>query len=142
VVGPSLPGAPATSYFGLAGTALGSGRFASFADSGTGSIVGFNASTGVLLVPAGYISGTPLRTSTAIWNNVTFADLGLDPGMTFDYSWGNGEDFLPPVPGHADRFLVKVGGLFPVPENNNTILLLFGAIGMLAAYRSKLAVGS
>jgi hypothetical protein len=142
VVGPSIPGEPATSYFGLAGSALGTGLFASFADSGTGPLVGFNAATGVLLVPVGYVSGTPLGTSTAIWNNTTFADLGLDPGRTDYYSWGNGEQFLPPVPGHADRFFVKIGGLFPVPENGNTILLLLGAIGMLAAYRSKLAVRS
>ena len=70
VVGPSIPGEPATSYFGLAGgSALGTGLSASFADSGTGPIVGFNAATGVLLVPVGYVSGTPLGTSTAIWNN-------------------------------------------------------------------------
>jgi len=37
---------------------------------------------------------------------------------------------------------VKVGDSFPVLEKDNTILLLFGAIGMLAAYRSKLAVSS
>jgi hypothetical protein len=138
VVGPSSPGEPATSYFGLAGSALGSGLFASFADSGEGPIVGFNAATGVLLVPVGYVSGAPLGTSTAIWNNATFTDLGLDPGTTQEYSWGNGEQFLPPVPGHADRFLVKVGGPFPAAENGNTILLLLGAVGMLAAYRSKL----
>ena len=107
VLGPSIPGEPATSYFGLAGSALGWGLSASFADSGEGPIVGFNASTGVLLVPVGYVSGTPLGTSTAIWNNATFADLGLDPGTIQEYSWGNGEQFLPPVPGHADRFSSK-----------------------------------
>jgi len=142
VVGPSMPGEPATSYFGLAGSALGWGLSASVADSGEGPIVGFNAAIGVLLVPVGYVSGAPLGTSTAIWNNATFADLGLDPGTIQEYSWGNGEQFLPPLPGHADRFFVKVGDSFPVPENGNTILLLFGAIGMLAAYRSKLAVSS
>jgi hypothetical protein len=59
---------------------FGSGGFTE-ASSASGDNVGIQAAA--VLVPAGYVSGTALSDS-AIYDNVTFADLGLTPG-TYGY---------------------------------------------------------
>jgi len=42
-----------------------------------------------LYVPAGYVSGAPLLTSSSTWNNQTIASLGLTLG-TYTWTWGSG----------------------------------------------------
>ena len=41
-----------------------------------------------LLVPLGYVSGSPL-TGTATWTNQTIAGMGFTPG-SYLYTWGSG----------------------------------------------------
>jgi len=79
------------SYSGLTGpTSFGSGSI-QFASSGSGDLAGISGvSPGFLFVPLGYISGTTLS-STATWNNATFASLGVTPG-TYVWSWGTGQE--------------------------------------------------
>ena len=55
---------------------------------GSGDFVGIDDSEGFLGVPTGYVSGHAL-TSSATWNNATFASLGVTPG-TYVWTWGTG----------------------------------------------------
>jgi len=51
---------------------------------------GFNTLAGgsfFLDLPAGYASGSPLGFSENTWNNMTFATLGITPGL---YTWSSG----------------------------------------------------
>jgi hypothetical protein len=41
-------------------------------------------------LPSGYVSGSELS-SSATWDNATFASLGVTPG-SFVWTWGNGAD--------------------------------------------------
>jgi hypothetical protein len=66
--------------FGTGGT--------TFASSGTGDIVGINGSGDEVVVPLDYSSDTSLS-DTAIYENATFASLGLTPG-TYTWTWGGG----------------------------------------------------
>jgi hypothetical protein len=61
-------------------TSFGSG-FGATAGNGSGNLVGIDAGGfGLLLnVPAGYVSGNVLS-SSATWNNATFASPGVTPG--------------------------------------------------------------
>ena len=56
------------------------------ADSGEGDIAGIIGFSGVLLVPHGYISGTPLS-DTATYLDRTFLTLGAIPGI-YEWEWG------------------------------------------------------
>jgi hypothetical protein len=58
------------------------------ADTGTGNIVGVFGDQGILIVPQGYASGTPL-VDTATYLNETFDKLGVIPG-TYVSKWGAG----------------------------------------------------
>jgi hypothetical protein len=87
---------------------FGSGSI-TFSSSGGGNIVGF-AGPRTLAVPNGYVSNTPLGTSTATWDNATFASLGLKSG-TYVWSIASG-----------DTLTVQVGSI-PEPPS----LALFGA---------------
>ena len=73
---------------GFSGPAsFGNGGFR-LASSGSGGTVGVLGAYGYLLVPAGYISGTPV-TESATFANQSFASLGFTPG-TYTYTWGSG----------------------------------------------------
>jgi hypothetical protein len=86
VTGPT--GAANDIYGGFTGpTSFGSGGLF-FADIGSGDMVGIGGFYNSLVVPQGYVSGTALS-STATWNNATFASLGLTPG-TYVWTWGTG----------------------------------------------------
>jgi hypothetical protein len=120
-------------YKGLSGpTSFGSGSGA-YASSGTGNLVAIVGGIPNLDVPQGYVSGTLLGVSTATWNNATFASLGITPG-TYVWNWGTGM--------HTDSYTLQIGPAGPtngVPETGSTIALMLGAIGTLAAFRSKSA---
>lgn len=53
--------------------------------SDSGDVVGVNGLFGALLVPTGYTSGT-LLSNTSVWDNATFASLGVTPG-TYTWTW-------------------------------------------------------
>jgi hypothetical protein len=95
-------------YTGFTGpTSFGSGGFTS-ASSGTGDSAEIWADSAqfgrpLLWVPAGYVSGSALS-ETSIYNNATFANLGVIPG-TYTWTWGSGPnqsftlEIPNPVPG-------------------------------------------
>lgn len=76
-------------------TSFGSGIYTP-ATSGSGDVIEFlGAYTSALggpniWLPSGYVSGTELS-SSATWDNATFASLGVTPG-TFVWTWGNGAE--------------------------------------------------
>ncbi len=76
-------------------TSFGSGSYTP-ASSGSGDVIEFlGAYTPAvggpnIWLPSGYVSGTELS-SSATWDNATFASLGVTPG-TFVWTWGNGAD--------------------------------------------------
>jgi hypothetical protein len=90
--GTILTGAPASSvsdYLGPTGPiTFGSGG-ASFANSGTGGLVGI-INSGVLAVPVGYVSNS-LLSDTATYNSKTINSLGATPGI-YEWTWGSGAD--------------------------------------------------
>lgn len=73
----------------IAGPAnFGAGGFA-LATSGAGPIAGINTTISMLVVPAGYIDGTPLGVATTTWSGQTLAGMGVTPG-TYVWTWGAG----------------------------------------------------
>jgi hypothetical protein len=106
-----------------------------FANSGTGDTVGMQFNRGnplfiFLVVPDGYVSGTPLSDS-ATYNNVTLRTLFVTPG-TYVWTWGDGAD---------QRFTLKIESLGvppPVPDGGSTVSLLGCALFGVAALRRKL----
>jgi hypothetical protein len=80
--------------------------------------VGIYGALGDLSVPNGYSSGNFLS-STAIWDNETFASLGLTPG-TYVWTWGSGTE--------ADSFTLKT----VVPEPGSLALLATGLLCLIA----------
>jgi hypothetical protein len=114
-------------YTGFTGpTSFGSGG-RTFADSGSGDSVGIaNFSllidVPVVIVPPGYVSGSPLS-DTSTYDNQTLNTLGATPG-TYEWTWGSGVN---------QNFTVQVG---PVPEPSS--LLLFGvALAALPLVRTR-----
>jgi hypothetical protein len=129
ITGPG--GASQSQYTGFAGpTNFGSGALV-FADTGSGDGVGIvgSGSNTFLLVPQGYVSGSALS-SSATFNNVTLADLGVTPGI-YVWIWGEGAD---------QNFDLEIGlGVPPpVPDGGSTVSLLGCALLGLAALRRKL----
>jgi len=126
------PFSTVSQYSGISGpTSFGSGTmFNTFADSGSGNLVGVAGSIGRITVPTSYTSGTPLGISTATWNNESFASLGITPG-TYVWTWGSGI--------HADSFTLNILQPNSVPDSGSTVALMLGAVGTLVAFRSTLA---
>ena len=79
-----------------------------------------------LLVPEGYVSGNALS-SSATWNNATFASLGVTPG-TYVWTWGTG----------ANQNFTLIIGRAGAPDGGSTVSLLSVALLGLAAVRRKL----
>jgi hypothetical protein len=126
ITGPN--GAANDIYTGFTGpTSFGSGSQI-FADFGSGDMVGIDGFSNSLVVPQGYVSGTALS-SSATWNNATFASLGVTPG-TYEWTWGTG---LP-----NQNFTLIIGGA-GVPDGGSTVSLLGCALLGLAAVRRKLS---
>ena len=120
-------GGPVTGYTGFTGpTSFGPGGLF-FATTGSGDLVGISSGARALYVPLGYVSGATLS-SSAIWNNATFASLGVTPG-SYMWTWGTG---LP-----NQNFTLIIGGA-GVPDGGSTISLLGCALLGLAALRRKL----
>ena len=102
--------------------------------AGSGGIVGLGtfdeASGGVVAVPQGYVSGTPLGTSTATFSNATISSLGLTPGA-YVWTWGDGAT--------ADSFTLdisSVGAAAPAPEPATWAMMVLGLVG-LALLRTR-----
>ena len=130
ITGPG--GASQSQYTGFIGpTNFGSGTLI-FADTGSGDGVGIFRRS--IIVPQGYVSGSALS-SSAIFNNATFASLGVTPGI-YVWAWGTGlanQNFTLQIG------LVSVPGVPGVPDGGSTVsLLVFGLLG-LAVLRRKLS---
>ncbi|MBV9008588.1 MAG: VPDSG-CTERM sorting domain-containing protein [Verrucomicrobia bacterium] len=97
------------------GPITGPGSFGSglgiLASSGSGDIAGLTLASRIT-VPQGYVSGTVLSDSS-IYNNATFASLGLTPG-TYEWSWGTGAN---------QNFTLQIG-TSRVPDSGSTLVLL------------------
>jgi PEP-CTERM motif-containing protein len=116
-------------YKGLTGpSSLGSGSFED-ADSGSGSLVGVAGSLApfpILGVLVGYVSGSPLGTSTDTWDHATFASLGVKPGV-YEWTWGSGAN---------QNFTLDA-----VPEPSTWAMMLLGFAGLcFAGYRARTLV--
>jgi hypothetical protein len=109
-------------YTGASGpTSMGPGA-ETIADSGSGDEFGVGDSTGtfIIFVPAGYVTDTPLS-STSTFDNTTLAKLGLTPG-TYTFSWDG-------------ALTVNVSSV-PEPSTWAMMALGFAGIGLLA-YRKR-----
>jgi hypothetical protein len=118
-------------YTGITGpTSFGpGGPFFFMANTGSGDFVGIGGLAGDIELPGGYTSGHAL-TSSATWNNATFASLGVTPG-TYVWTWG--------AEGAANQNFTLIIGRAGVPDGGSTVSLLgFGLLG-LAALRRKLS---
>jgi hypothetical protein len=92
------------------------------ANSGSGDRVGIAAASGSILVPQGYVSGTPLSDS-ATYSSQTFATLSVTPG-TYEWTWGTG-------PNQNFTLVIPVAG---VPDSGSTLGLFFlGLLGLVVA---------
>lgn len=97
------------------------------ADSYSGSVLAFFV-VGAFRVPAGYVFGSDLGTSTATYNNHTLASLGLATG-TYLWTWGQGAT--------ADSLTIQVNSAVPEPATWAMMLLGFGLIGGAMRYRRR-----
>lgn len=91
------------------------------ATSSSGNQVFVFAGSNAVGAPQGYVSGTPLGTSTATWAGRTFASLGLVPG-TYKWTWGTGPT--------ADSFTVQIGPATPAAPASIPTLSEWGLIGL------------
>lgn len=120
-------------YTGITGpTSIGNGS-PRFANGGSGDTIGFEGSTfdfgdPVIAVPSGYLSGAALS-STAAWDNATFASLGVTPGR-YVWTWGTGPE---------QSFTLEVGNAVGVPEPATLGMFGLGAllIGAFAGLRRR-----
>jgi hypothetical protein len=93
------PTAPFSEYYGLNGPgAFGSNSTAVDADSATGDVVSLQQGV-FLVVPAGYVSGATLSSSST-FDDTTLAALGLTPGQSYTWTWGAGNS--------ADSFTIDI----------------------------------
>lgn len=92
----------------------------SLASSGSGDFVEIfaDSSPGISFwVPSGYVSENALS-SSATWDNATFASLGVTPG-TYIWTWGTGAD---------QRFTLDVVNATAVPEPAALGMFGFGVL--------------
>jgi hypothetical protein len=108
-----VPGATGPSSFGSGALVL--------ASSGFGDLFGIRGQGGLIVVPAGYMSGDPLS-GTATFAGETLSSLSLIPG-TYTFT-------LP-----ADTITVQINPA-PVPEPASLTLLGLGVAGLLG-YRLR-----
>jgi len=123
-------------YTGITGpTSFGNGS-ATFANGGSGDTIGFEGGTfdfgkPAIALPSGYLSGAALS-SAAIWENASFASLGVTPG-SYVWTWGTGAD---------QSFTLDVGApTAAVPEPAALALFGFGVllIGAFVGLRRQVA---
>lgn len=97
------------------------------ASSATGDPAG--AINGGLVVPVGYVSGTPLAPSTTTWAGTTIAALGVTPG-TYVWRWGAGAS--------ADSFTLEVASpgvsATSIPTVNEWALMAMSGVLAITAF--------
>jgi hypothetical protein len=122
--GPAIT-TPIDTYTGFTGPAsFGSGSL-TFADSGSGDLVGILDNVNQLVVPSGYVSGSSLE-SSATWDNQTFSSLGVTPGV---YVW----TWEPPATATDDSFtLDAVAATVSEPASLALLALPLGLVMLLA----------
>ena len=122
---------------GYSGTITGPASFGSgggtIASSGSGDFVEIfaDSSPGIFFwVPSGYVSENALS-SSATWDNATFASLGVTPG-TYIWTWGTGAD---------QSFTLDVVKPIGVPEPAALGMFGFGVllIGAFIGLRRRIA---
>lgn len=101
---------------------FGTGSYGGYASNGNGDLAGIAAAGGQILVPHGYVSGNSLS-SSATWDNATFASLGITPG-TYVITWGTVA---------ADPSIIIVAmETIATPEPATLVLFASGALCLLA----------
>lgn len=116
----SFAAAWADQYDGFTGpTSFGDGGYnASVHGTGSGDALGIDGA--FLDVPLGYHSGNPLS-SMEIYQNQTFASLGVTPG-TYEWTWGTGPD---------QNFTLVIGrAVTAVPEASTWVMTGLGFAGL------------
>ena len=107
-------------------TSFGTPLVETHADATSGGLVGVIGIDGLLFVPPGYVSQSPMA-SSATWNGQTIASLGLTPG-TYTWTWGAGPT--------ADTFTVQISPPPAAPASIPTLSewALIGLSSLLAMF--------
>jgi hypothetical protein len=108
-----------TRYGGVTGpTTLGTINANNYASSGSGPAVGLLGNIQDIFLPVGYVSDTPVGTSTDTFDNQSLSSMGLTVG-TYTYTWGIGPT--------ADNLIVNIS----VPEPTSLSLLALTSLALL-----------
>ena len=83
---------------------------------GSGASLGIDAVGSMIVVPAGYVTNSPLL-GTATFFGASLSSLGATPG-TYVYTFGSGLT--------ADSFTVQIGPVAAVPEPSSVAMTLAG----------------